>query len=134
MTRDTDSSPRWALGALLLVATLVLVFGGSMAATGRDLDEQVTGGSFGAGMGLFALALSLEAARGSRSAWLALWYLPLFLASHVIWLGVWVPDLPLLVLTAAALIALRPQRRARSAAAGAGSRFPAASTATVKNS
>lgn len=109
MTSHTDSGLRWPRAVLLLVGGLVLVFGSSMLAADGDLAERVTNGTYGAGMGLFALALVFEAARGSRSAWVALWYLPVFLASHVIWLGVWVPDLPLALLSIAALLALRPQ-------------------------
>ena len=108
MTTHLVSRPRWPVAVLLLVGFLVLVFGASMGATAGDFEEAVNDGTYGAGMGLFSIGLTVAAARGSGPAWLAHWYLPAFLAAHVIWLGVWVPDLPLAVLSAAALVALRP--------------------------
>lgn len=105
-----------ARGVLLLASALVLLFGTSAAFVGEATDESVLASTFGAGMGLFGIALTLAAFAGDRRAWFALWYLPVFFAIHVATLGTWVPDAPLCALTASALLACRTSERTASAA------------------
>jgi hypothetical protein len=108
-----------ARGILLLASGLTLVFGTSTAFAGDSTphDARVLEATFGAGMGLFGIALTLVAFSGDRRAWFALWYLPVFFAIHVATLGTWAPDAPLCMLTAVALLASRaPERRPATAA------------------
>ena len=104
---SSRSTSRWPLTALLVVSAAALVFGTSTAAATDWPDEaRVLASTFGAGMGVFSIALSLRAARGDRTAWLALWYLPVFFVIHVAAFQAWVPDLPFLALSAGALVVL----------------------------
>lgn len=73
-----------------------------------DTDANTLIATFGVGMALFGVALTLSASKGDRSAWMVLWYWPLFFVLHVIALKTYVPDLIFAVLTAGSLIALRP--------------------------
>jgi len=90
---------------LLLVGGLIALFGISAAfSSDTAYDDRVLAATFGGGMGLFAIALTLVAFGGrDRRAWWVLWILPVFFALHVVLLGTWVPDAPLCVLTLAAL-------------------------------
>lgn len=108
-----------ARGVLLLASGLVLVFGTSAGFVDEATphEDAVLETTFGAGMGLFGIALTLVACgSGDRRAWYALWYLPVFFAIHVATLGVWVPDAPLALLTAWALLECRKADRATPAA------------------
>lgn len=100
-----------ARAVLLLASGLVLLFGTSAAFVGEPTDDSVLASTFGAGMGLFGIVLTLVAFRGDRRAWFVLWYLPVFFAIHVATFGTWVPDAPLCALTAWALVACRASER-----------------------
>lgn len=69
--------------------------------------------TFGVGMGILVVAGALALARGSSTAWAALWVLPAFFASHVALLGTWIPDGVLFVLSVAALLLTRPGTQQR---------------------
>lgn len=102
-----------ALVLLRLVCLLCIVFSaGGLGDTATPFEDRVLVATFGAGMGLFGLVLTRFLDRGDVLAWGALWYLPVFLGLHVALLGVWVPDLPLAVLSVASLLVLRPGRSA----------------------
>ena len=107
-----------ARGVLLLASGLVLLFGTSagFVEEGTAHDDRVLEATFGAGMGLFGIALTLVAFGGDRRAWFALWYLPVFFAIHVATLGTWVPDAPLCALSVWALLTCRASERTASAA------------------
>ena len=100
-----------ARGVLLLASGLVLLFGTSAAFVGEATDDSVLASTFGVGMGLFGIVLTLVAFAGERRAWFALWYLPVFFSIHVATFGTWVPDAPLCALTAWALLASRASER-----------------------
>jgi hypothetical protein len=61
-------------------------------------------------MGVLTIVTALLAtsSRPSRLAWAGLWYLPVFFVLHLVAFRAWVPDLPLLLLTTAVLLASRP--------------------------
>lgn len=73
-----------------------------------EADANTLIATFGVGMAIFGVALTLSASKGDRSAWRVLWYWPLFFILHVIALKSYVPDLVFAVLTAGALIVLHP--------------------------
>lgn len=78
-----------------------------------DHDANALISTFGAGLGLFVIiCANVGLSRGDRSAWLALWVLPAFFASHVVLLGTWVPDGVFLVVSAACLLGCRPRAAA----------------------
>lgn len=95
---------------LLLTGTLTLVFGTSAAFVDGATDDSVLASSFGAGMGLLVLAAGWQvtSTRPIPLLWCALCYLPVFFVVHLAAFGAWVPDLPLLVLTTAALVVTAP--------------------------
>ncbi len=74
-------------------------------------DARVLIGSFGVGMGAFAL-INVARLGGDRWAWASLWVLPAFFVWHVIALGTVVPDGVLAVVSAVCLGATRPRRSA----------------------
>ena len=131
MSKARDSgSLKWARVALVAVGIVTLLVGAGSAFEPGNSDDQVLIATFGAGMGFFAIALALIAfGDRNRLAWAALWYYPVFFAVHIAAFGTWIPDLPLLVVAAAALLASRqavlgrssdsPGAPARSAQAGA---------------
>jgi hypothetical protein len=105
--RDSGSL-KWARVALVAVGVVTLLVGAGSAFEPGNSDDQVLIATFGAGMGFFAIALALIAfGDRNRLAWAVLWYYPVFFAVHVAAFGTWVPDLPLLVVAAAALLASR---------------------------
>lgn len=110
----------FARSVLLLTGALTLVFGTSAAFVDGGTDESVLASSFGAGMGLLVLAAGWQvtSARPIPLLWLALCYLPVFFVVHLAAFGTWVPDLPLLLLTTAALAVTARHSLARPAAAG----------------
>ncbi len=67
-----------AQGMLLLVGGLIALFGISAAfSSDTAYDDRVLAATFGGGMGLFAIALTLVAFGGrDRRAWWVLWILP----------------------------------------------------------
>lgn len=109
---------RWyhtvALAVLLLIEFLMLVIGVSALFVDGDPSERDADwliATFAAGMGLFALAMTLFGVRrGERWAWLTLWYVPAFFIIHVGALGTFVPDLVLAVVFAAALLGVAPTK------------------------
>lgn len=130
MTKASDrGSLKWARVALVAVGVVTLLVGAGSAFEPGNSDDQVLIATFGVGMGCFAIALALIAFRDrNRLAWAVLWYYPVFFAVHISAFGTWVPDLPLLVVASAALLASRqavlgrssgsPRAPARSAQAG----------------
>jgi hypothetical protein len=126
---SNSGSVKWARVAMVAIGVITLLVGAGSAFEPGDSDAQVLIATFGAGMGFFAIALALIAfGDRNRLAWAVLWYYPVFFAVHVAAFGTWVPDLPLLVVAAAALLASRravlgrswdsPVAPARSAQAG----------------
>lgn len=110
-----EPSPRsksLVVARVILVATgmITLVFGSSAAFVGEASEESVLASTFGAGMGLFTIVTAVLATsrRPSRLAWAALWYLPVFFAVHLVAFRAYVPDLPLLLLNATALLVSAP--------------------------
>jgi hypothetical protein len=96
---------RYAWVLLFLVGLVTLVVGSSGAVFGRDVEEQTLVGTFGAGMGIFSLAIILTAyRRGERWAWFVLWYYPIFFIIHIIALGTVIPDLVFLILSVLGLV------------------------------
>lgn len=91
----------------VITAMLTLVFGTSAAFVDGGSDDSVLTSTFGAGMGLFTIVLAVLATsrHPSRLAWAALWYLPVFFIVHLVAFQSYVPDIPLLVLNTAALLA-----------------------------
>lgn len=139
-------SSRWyekvAIATLVIMGLLTFVFGVSAVFVDEPLVDSLTGGTealrgeieafehdanvliatFAPGMALFGWAITLTALRrGERCAWSVMWYYPVFFVLHVVSLGTVVPDLPLAVLSALALLALAPRawspRSARPASA-----------------
>jgi hypothetical protein len=109
-TRGESAYERYAWVLLFLVGLPVLVFGISGGFFGNDVAERTLVGTFGAGMGIFGLAITLTAfRRGERWAWFVLWYYPIFFLIHVIALGTVLPDLIFLVISVLGL--LLPFRR-----------------------
>jgi len=106
---------KWARVAMVAVGVVTLLVGAGSAFEPGNSDDQVLIATFGAGMGLFAIALALIAfGDRNRLAWAALWYYPVFFAVHIAAFGTWVPDLPLLIIAAAALLASARALLARS--------------------
>ena len=99
------SSLIFARVVLLLTGGLTVVFGTSAAFVGGAGDDGVLTASFGAGMGLLVLVAGwlVTSDRPTPLLWWALCYLPVFFVVHLAAFGAWAPDLPLLVLTLAAL-------------------------------
>jgi len=102
------------IGAGIFVAISVLagVFAFStvfVEPVDRDNDTLIA--SFGLGMAVLSVLVALvPLRRGERWAWYAMLVWPLFFASHVAFLGTWVPDAPLFVLSLAALALTWPRR------------------------
>ncbi|WP_166878834.1 hypothetical protein [Salinibacterium sp. ZJ450] len=71
-------------------------------------DAQVLIASFGAAFALIGFVATLGGI-GTRLVWLSLWTLPLFLASHVVTLGTWLPDAVLGAVAIVALLLSRPR-------------------------
>lgn len=110
-----SGSLKWARVAMVAVGVVTLLVGAGSAFEPGNSDDQVLIATFGAGMGLFAIALALIAfGDRNRLAWAVLWYYPVFFAVHIAVFGTWVPDLPLLVIAAAALLASARALLARS--------------------
>ena len=104
-TRGETAYERYAWVLLLLIGIIVLVFGTSGAFFGDDVAVRTLIGTFGAGMGIFGLAITLTAfRRGERWAWFVLWYYPIFFLIHVIALGTVLPDLIFLVISLLGLL------------------------------
>lgn len=103
----------WPAVVLAAVAVLAGVISLSVNAPMDDpfeADARVLISTFGVGMALLAAAVALGPfRRGERWAWAVLWVWPAFFVAHVATLGTVVPDAPLAVLTAAALLAGRPR-------------------------
>jgi hypothetical protein len=110
MSAARQSSLVWARVVLVATGVLTLIFGASPAFTGDRSDESLLAATSGAGMGVLTIVTALLAtsSRPSRLAWAGLWYLPVFFVLHLVAFRAWVPDLPLLLLTAAVLLASRP--------------------------
>lgn len=127
-------SSRWyektAIVVLVIMGLLTFVFGVSTIFVDEPLVDSLTGeaeafqgqieafehdanvliATFAPGMAVFGWAITLTALRrGERWAWLVMWYYPVFFVLHVLALGTVVPDLPLAVLSALALLALAPR-------------------------
>lgn len=63
--------------------------------------------TFAGGMTALAVAaMALVVRTGNRVAWMGLWAYPAFFLSHVAFLGTYIPDLILAVVSAAALVLL----------------------------
>jgi hypothetical protein len=106
----------FARTVLLLTGLLTLVFGTSTVFVDGATDDSVLASSFGFGMGVLVLAAGwqITSARPNPLLWLALCYLPVFFVVHLAAFGAWVPDLPLLLLTTAALAVTAPHAFARA--------------------
>lgn len=127
-------SSRWyekaAIVILMIMGLLTFVFGVSAVFVDEPLVDALTGeavavraqieafehdtnvliATFAPGMAVFGWVITLTALRrGERWAWLVMWYYPVFFVLHVVLLGTVVPDLPLGVLSALALLALAPR-------------------------
>ncbi len=107
---------------LTLIGILATVIALSVYAPSDDPFEpsaQVLIATFGAGFGLFVVALAVAGLNsGLTWPWLALWVLPAFLISHVALLGTVVPDAILAAIAMAALAASRPTRDVRGTSRG----------------
>lgn len=110
-TTRTATPTIFARVVLLLTGALILVFGTSAAFVEQASEEAILASTSGAGMGLLVLAAAIlvTAPQPSRLAWCALCYLPVFFIAHLAAFGAWVPDLPLLLLTTAALAVTAPR-------------------------
>lgn len=75
-------------------------------------DAQVLIASFGLGFAVIGLIVAITLLP-NPAGWLALWTLPLFLVSHVIALGTWLPDAVLTAVAIVALVLCRPSDAAR---------------------
>jgi hypothetical protein len=76
-------------------------------------DAQVLIASFGLAFAVLGLIVAIALVR-HPAGWLALWTLPLFLISHVIALGTWLPDAALAGIAIVALLFCRPAGTWRS--------------------
>lgn len=98
-------------GQVILCALFVLT--GVIALSTLFVDDpfpteaQVMVASFGLAYAAVSLIVTVGAIR-VRTVWFSLWVLPLFLVSHVIALGTWVPDAVLAAVAIAALLLCRP--------------------------
>ena len=101
-------------GQVVLVVSglLSIVFSASTLVVTDDpfpADANALIASWGVGMGVMVIVLATAGLRsGQRWAWLTLWVVPAFFASHVAMLGTWLPDGVLTVLSLGALAATRP--------------------------
>lgn len=117
MQQDSMKGLRVARGLLYVVSVITLMVGFSVAFEGATEEERLLGSTFGVGMGLFGLVLTAVAFRTrDRLAWVALWYFPVFFAIHIAVVETWVPDAPLLVIAAGALLHSRRAFGARASA------------------
>lgn len=74
-----------------------------------ESDAQVLVATFGVGMAVLSAAVALiPFRRGERWAWGALWIWPVFFVAHTLGLGTVIPDIPLALVTATALVVSRP--------------------------
>jgi hypothetical protein len=70
----------WVL--LLVVGLFTLLYGASVLVFG-GIAQRTLVGTFGAGTGIFSLAIILTAyRRGEKWAWFVLWYYPIFSIIH----------------------------------------------------
>lgn len=101
-----------SFGLLLAVQSLTMLIGGLSIWFVPDpfpTGALILISSFAGGMTVLAVVVTVTALRsGARWAWLAMWVYPAFFVFHVIGLGTVVPDLILALVSAAALIGLRP--------------------------
>jgi peptidoglycan/LPS O-acetylase OafA/YrhL len=110
-------SARFKVGRIVLVLLGVLsaVIAVSVYAPVDDPfepDARALIATFGVAFGVLVVVLA-TAGLASRQTWpwLALWTLPVFLVSHIVLLGTWVPDGVLAVVAVAALLATRGDER-----------------------
>ena len=102
-------------GQVVLVVSglLSIVFSASTLVVTDDpfpADANALIASWGVGMGVMVIVLATAGLRSRQKwAWLALWVVPAFFASHVAMLGTWIPDGVLAVLSVGALAATRPE-------------------------
>lgn len=105
---------RAAQGLLVLFGLLTIVFLSSVYAdTGVERfssEANALVASAGVALGVLVVVLATRGiASGERWAWMALWVVPAFFASHCVLLGTWLPDGVFAALSVGALVATRPR-------------------------
>lgn len=117
---------RWmrktAVGLFVAIELVTLMIGGISVwfeITAAERDSVVMISTFAIAFTVMAFIITVTGfRRGERWAWLALWVYPAFFVSHVVLLGVVIPDLILAVLLVAALLMARPDPALRTASTG----------------
>lgn len=108
-----------AVGIFVFAELLTFLIGGVSVwfeITAAERDAVVMISTFAVTLSVMAFVITVTGfRRGERWAWLALWSLPAFFVSHVVLLGVIVPDLVLALILAGALVATRPEPARRVA-------------------
>lgn len=99
----------WVFAAVSVLSGVIAVSVYAPMDDPFESDAQVLIATFGVGMALLSGVIALVPfRRGERWAWGALWIWPAFFVAHLALLGTVVPDLPLALVTTAALVASRP--------------------------
>lgn len=108
-----------AVGLFVVTELLTLMIGGISVwfdITPAERDSVVMISTFAIAFAVMAFIITVTGfRRGERWAWLALWVYPVFFVSHVVLLGVIIPDLIIVVLQVAALLMARPLPTERTA-------------------
>lgn len=108
-TTRARTAASWVFVAVSVLSGLIAVSVYAPMEDPFEGDAKVLIASFGVGMALLTAVIALVPfRRGDRWAWAVLWIWPAFFVAHVIGLGTVVPDLPLALVTAAALGVSRP--------------------------
>lgn len=110
---------------VVLSVLMALIAVSSLMTTDDPLphDAQVLVSTFGVGMALFGIAVTLTGFRRREAwAWITLWYYPIFFVIHVFALGTAMPDGAFAVLSAGALLLALPAVMIRQRAAAVPSR------------
>ena len=105
---------RVAQGVLVVLGALTILFQVSVYFVAEEdrFSSDANGmiAPAGAALGVLVIALALSGlGSGERWAWLSLWVLPVYLLSHVVLLGTWMPDAGLAVLAVLGLVLTRPR-------------------------
>ena len=105
-TRDDRWLDVLPLVVLVAIGAVVALYGlSSFWDDDVPRDAQVILGTFGVGMAIYGIALTLTGLRrGDRWSWFALWYYPVFFVVHVLAFGEVVIDLGLAFVSAVALL------------------------------
>lgn len=103
------TSASWVFVAVSVLSAVIAVSVYAPMDDPFESDAQVLIATFGVGMALLTAVIALVPfRRGERWAWRALWIWPVFFVAHTVGLGTVIPDVPLALVTAAALVTSRP--------------------------